>query len=179
MDVRLTSFESSGRDLIIGSCRDVTEQTKAEEALRRSADQLRIIIDTIPTLVWCNRPDGSSEFLNQRWLDYTGLSIEEARDWGWKAAIHPEDLPRLLDVWQALLASGKPGEFEARLRRLDGVYRWFLFRVEPLFDELGNIVKWYGTNTDIEDRKGGRGVARRREPGSGNDRKGQSASLAP
>jgi PAS domain S-box-containing protein len=154
MDVRLTSFESSGRDLIIGSCRDVTEQTKAEEALRRSADQLRIIIDTIPTLVWCNRPDGSSEFLNQRWLDYTGLSIEEARDWGWKAAIHPEDLPRLLDVWQALLASGKPGEFEARLRRLDGVYRWFLFRVEPLFDELGNIVKWYGTNTDIEDRKG-------------------------
>jgi PAS domain S-box-containing protein len=132
---------------------DVTKGTKVEEALRRSQEYLRLTIDTIPTSVWCNRPDGSNEFLNQRWLDYTGLSIEAARDWGWKVAIHPEDLPRLLDVWQKLLASGEPGEWEARLRRFDGVYRWFLFRVEPLFDETGNIVKWYGTNTDIDDRK--------------------------
>jgi PAS domain S-box-containing protein len=132
---------------------DVTERTKVEEALRRSQEYLRLTIDTIPTSAWCNRPDGSNEFLNQRWLDYTGLSIEAARDWGWKVAIHPEDLPRLLDVWQKLLASGEPGEWEARLRRFDGVYRWFLFRVEPLFDETGNIVKWYGTNTDIDDRK--------------------------
>jgi PAS domain S-box-containing protein len=132
---------------------DVTEGTKLEEALKRSQEYLRLTIDTIPTFAWCNRPDGSNEFLNQRWLDYTGLSIEAARDWGWKVAIHPEDLPRLLHVWQTLLASGEPGEWEARLRRFDGVYRWFLFRVEPLFDETGNIVKWYGTNTDIDDRK--------------------------
>jgi PAS domain S-box-containing protein len=132
---------------------DVAELTRIEEALRRSQEYLRLTIDTIPTSAWCNRPDGSNEFLNQRWLDYTGLSIEAARDWGWKVAIHPEDLPRLLDVWQKLLASGEPGEWEARLRRFDGVYRWFLFRVEPLFDETGNIVKWYGTNTDIDDRK--------------------------
>src|SRR3984893_9993399 len=132
---------------------DVTEGTRIEEALRWSEEYLRLTIDTIPTSAWCNRPDGSNEFLNQRWLDYTGLSIEAARDWGWKVAIHPEDLPRLLDVWQKLLASGEPGESEARLRRFDGVYRWFLFRVEPLFDETGNIVKWYGTNTDIDDRK--------------------------
>jgi PAS domain S-box-containing protein len=133
--------------------KDATEGTRIEEALRRSQDYLRLTIDTIPTFAWCNRPDGSNEFLNQRWLDYTGLSIEAARDWGWKVAIHPEDLPRLLDVWQRLLASGEPGEWEARLRRFDGVYHWFLFRVEPLFDETGNIVKWYGTNTDIDDRK--------------------------
>jgi PAS domain S-box-containing protein len=132
---------------------NVTEETRIEEALRRSEEYLRLTIDTIPTSAWCNRPDGSNEFLNQRWLDYTGLSIEAARDWGWQVAIHPEDLPRLLDVWQNLLASGEPGEWEARLRRFDGVYRWFLFRVEPLFDETGNIVKWYGTNTDIDDRK--------------------------
>jgi PAS domain S-box-containing protein len=132
---------------------DVTERTKVEEALRRSQEYLRLTIDTIPTSAWCNRPDGSNEFLNQRWLDYTGLSIEAAQDWGWQVAIHPEDLPRLLDVWQKLLASGEPGEWEARLRRFDGIYRWFLFRVEPLFDETGNIVKWYGTNTDIDDRK--------------------------
>ena len=120
---------------------DVTEGTKIEEALKRSQEYLRLTIDTIPTFAWCNRPDGSNEFLNQRWLDYTGLSIEAARDWGWKVAIHPEDLPRLLHVWQTLLASGEPGELEARLRRFDGVYRWFLFRFEPLFDETGNIVK--------------------------------------
>jgi PAS domain S-box-containing protein len=132
---------------------DVTAGARMEEALRRSEEYLRLTIDTIPTLVWCSRPDGSNEFLNQRWLDYTGLSIAAARDWGWKVAIHPEDLPRLLDVWQKLLASGEPGELEARLRRFDGVYRWFLFRAEPLFDETGNIIKWYGTNTDIDDRK--------------------------
>jgi PAS domain S-box-containing protein len=132
---------------------DITEGTTVEETLRRSEEYLRLTIDTIPTFAWCNRPDGSNEFLNRRWLDYTGLSIEAARDWGWKAAIHPEDLPRLLDAWQKLLASGEPGELEARLRRFDGVYRWFLFRLEPLFDEAGNIVKWYGTNTDIDDRK--------------------------
>jgi PAS domain S-box-containing protein len=132
---------------------DVTEGTRIEEALRRSEEYLRRTIDTIPILAWCSRPDGSNEFLNQRWLDYTGLSIEAARDWGWKVAIHPEDLSRLLDVWHKLLASGEPGELEARLRRFDGVYRWFLFRAEPLFDETGNIVKWYGTNTDIDDRK--------------------------
>ncbi len=129
------------------------EELMAEDALRRGEDYLRLTIDTIPVLAWCTGPDGSTEFLNQRWLDYTGLTIEEARGWGWKVAIHPDDLPQLLDVWQGLLASGKSGELEARLRRADGVYRWFLFRVEPLRDPQGTIVKWYGTNTDIDDRK--------------------------
>jgi PAS domain S-box-containing protein len=129
------------------------EDLVVEDALRRGEDYLRLTIDTIPVLAWCTRPDGWNEFLNQRWLDYTGLTIEEARGWGWKVAIHPDDLPRLLDVWQELLASGKSGELEARLRRADGVYRWFLFRVEPLLDAQGTIVKWYGTNTDIDDRK--------------------------
>jgi PAS domain S-box-containing protein len=129
------------------------EELTAEDALRRSEDYLRLTIDTIPVLAWCTLPDGSNEFLNQRWLDYTGLTIEEARGWGWKVAIHPDDLPQLLEVWQGLLVSGRSGELEARLRRADGVYRWFLFRVEPLRDSQGTIVKWYGTNTDIDDRK--------------------------
>src|SRR6266478_3528665 len=129
------------------------KELMAEDALRRGDDYLRLTIDAIPVLAWCTRPDGSNEFLNQRWLDYTGLAIEEAGGWGWKVAIHPDDLPQLLDVWQGLLTSGKPGELEARLRRADGVYRWFLFRVEPLRDAQGTIVKWYGTNTDIDDRK--------------------------
>src|SRR6266566_3227987 len=131
----------------------IRDELMAEDALRRGEDYVRLTIDTIPVLAWCTRPDGSTEFLNQRWLDYTGLAIEEARGWGWKVAIHPDDLPQLLGVWQGLLTSGKPGELEARLRRADGVYRWFLFRVEPLRDPQGTIVKWYGTNTDIDDRK--------------------------
>src|SRR6266851_2865169 len=110
-------------------------------------------VDAIPTLAWSARPDGSAELLNRRWLDYTGLSADEASDWGWAAALHTEDRDRLMDFWRHLLDSGKGGEMEARLRRYDGEYRWFLFRAEPVRDNHGNIFKWYGANTDIEDRK--------------------------
>jgi PAS domain S-box-containing protein len=120
---------------------------------RESEAQLRRIIDTIPALAWCNLPDGSNEFLNQRWHDYTGLSPEEAHGWGWKAAIHPEDLPMLMQKWEALRDVGKPGECEVRLRRSDGAFRSFLCRVEPLRYEGREGVRWYGTATDIEDHK--------------------------
>jgi PAS domain S-box-containing protein len=116
-------------------------------------EQLRAIVDTIPTLAWSSHPDGSAEFFNRRWLDYTGISAEEARGWGWKAVVHADDLNELIDYWRSILASGEPGETEARLRRFDGEYRWFLFRAEPLRDDLGEIIRWYGANTDIEDRK--------------------------
>src|SRR5579864_7209192 len=89
---------------------------------RESEAHLRRVIDTIPTLAWCNLPDGSNEFLNQRWHDYTGLSPKEAHGWGWKAAIHPEELDRLMAKFRTLLVSGEPGEIEARLRRHDGEY---------------------------------------------------------
>jgi formate hydrogenlyase transcriptional activator len=111
---------------------------------------LRQAIDTIPTLVWCTGPDGSTEFLNKRWHDYTGFSPEESRVRGWQPTVHPEDLPRVVAKGQELLASGQPGEVEARIRRHDGAFRWFLMRVEPLRDETGKIVRWYGTQTDIE-----------------------------
>src|SRR5712692_5640810 len=124
---------------------------KALNEAKKSEAHLRKIIDTIPTLAWCNLPDGSNEFVNQRWCDYTGLSQEEVKRVGCKVAIHPEDLLKWLDQWRSLLASGAGGEIEARLRRHDGAYRWFLIRVEPLQDESGEIVRWYGTNTDIDD----------------------------
>src|SRR5262245_26484904 len=122
-------------------------------SMKTTENQLRAIIDTIPALAWSANPDGSAEFFNRRWLEYAGLSLEEARDWGWTAAVHADDLNRLADYWRSILASGEPGEIESRLRRFDGVYRWFLFRANPLRDESGNIIKWYGINTDIEDRK--------------------------
>src|SRR5246500_1826022 len=139
-----------------GSLTTEGAEAPRSETLSRSDEYLRLTIDTIPTFAWCNRPDGSIEFLNRRWFEYTGLSKEAVRDWS--IAIHPDDLPRVVDVWQKLAASGEPGELEARLRRFDGVYRWFLFRLEPFFDELGNVIKWYGTNTDIDDRKWAEGV---------------------
>src|SRR6202049_4714050 len=119
----------------------------------RQAQDVRLVVDAIPTLVWSARPDGSAEFLNRRWLDYAGLSAEEASDLGWTVALHAEERDKLMDFWRYLLASGEAGEIEARLRRFDGDYRWFLFRVEPVRDNHGDILKLYGANTDIEDRK--------------------------
>jgi formate hydrogenlyase transcriptional activator len=134
---------------------DVSQQDlqRLLQESRESEARLRKIIDTIPTLAWCNLWDGSNDFVNQRWSDYTGLSQAEVKRVGCKVAIYPEDLPKWLEQWRALLASGKGGEIEARLRRHDGAYRWFLIRVEPLQEESGEILRWYGTNTDIEDRK--------------------------
>src|SRR5579862_271330 len=119
---------------------------------RSSEPTLRQIIDKIPTIAWCNLPDGSSEFLNQRWHYYTGLSPQEANRGGWKIAIHPEDLPRLTAKW-GTLTDLEPGEYEVRLRRSDGLFRWFLFRIEPLRGEVREVVRWYGAATDIEGRK--------------------------
>ena len=132
---------------------DIDERKRAEEALAASERNLKLTIDTIPALAWSARPDGSAEFFNQHYLDFIGLSAEQASGWGWTAAVHPEDVNGLAATWQRIMASEAPGEAEARLRRYDGDYRWFLFRANPLRDETGTIVKWYGVNTDIEDRK--------------------------
>jgi len=118
----------------------------------RKADLLgRELIDKIPILAWSCRPDGTAEFLNQQWINYTGFSSNQAVDGDWLAAIHPEDIKKLVDSW--LLTTGELAQEEARLRRFDGEYRWFLFRAVPLQDQRGQVVKWYGTSTDIEDRK--------------------------
>jgi PAS domain S-box-containing protein len=144
---------------LVGTHIDVTEQHLAREALQKALDEikqseyrLRLVIDTIPTLVWRARPDGVPDFLNQTALDYTGLSLDQAET-GWPRAFHPDDKKGMLVKWAAIWESGMPGGLEARLRRFDGEYRWFLFQAVPLRDESGNIVKWYGSATDIEDRK--------------------------
>src|SRR5262245_40184760 len=121
--------------------------------IKNSEDQLRTIIETIPTLAWSAGPDGCADFFNQRWLDYTGLRTEQALNWGWEAAIDPNDLPRMLAVFREAVDSRKPFEVEGRFRRHDGEFRWFLFRGSPLLDSSGQVVKWYGTNVDLEDRK--------------------------
>jgi PAS domain S-box-containing protein len=143
--------------------REITERKRTEEALQKSERNLAAIINTIPTTAWTARPDGYCDFLNQGWLDYTGLTAEKAQGWGWAEAIHPDDRKRLIEEWHSCLASGTPVDTEARTRRFDNSYRWFLIRANPLKDASGNILKWYGTNIDIEDRKRGEEDLRARE----------------
>ncbi len=121
--------------------------------LTGKAEDIRLVVDTIPGLVWSARPDGSAEFFNQRWLEYTGLPLEQALDWGWKVAIHPDDFPRMLETFHQALSLGRLFEVEGRFRRWDGEFRWFLFCGSPLLDGSGKVVKYYGTNTDLENRK--------------------------
>ena len=147
-----SSREAPASDPLVVDAIPATQEAlrNALETIRNSETKLRRVIDTIPTLAWCNLPDGPNEFLNKRWHEYTGLSHEESNGWGWQVAFHPEDVPPLMEKWRELLGSGEAGEMEARLRRHDGVYRWFLIRVEPFRDEHGQLVRWYGTSTDID-----------------------------
>ncbi|HZC25303.1 MAG TPA: sigma 54-interacting transcriptional regulator, partial [Candidatus Binatia bacterium] len=129
------------------------ELQRQNERLQQSERELREVIETIPCMAWSAAADGAAQFFNRRWLDYAGLTADQVENWGWTVAVHRDDLNGLVDYWRTVVASGQPGEIEARLRRFDGVYRWFLFRATPSCDDKGNIAKWYGTNTDIDDRK--------------------------
>jgi PAS domain S-box-containing protein len=137
---------------LAGIAEDITERKLAADALKETEDRIRLNIDTIPTMVWSVLPDGVVDFVNQRWLDYTGLSYEEGIAEP-NAVVHPDDLFRVMQKWFTDMPAGEPTEDEIRLRRADGEYRWFLIRTVPLFDGHGNVVRWYGTSTDLEDHK--------------------------
>jgi PAS domain S-box-containing protein len=132
---------------------DIDDRKRAEDAIRASERSLDQIINAVPALAWSAHADGSAEFLNRYYLDYVGLSEEQMQGSGWTTPVHPDDLNGLAGAWQEMMDAGQPGECEARLCRFDGEYRWFLFRTNPLRDQAGHIVKWYGINIDIEDRK--------------------------
>jgi PAS domain S-box-containing protein len=134
----------------IGALTDITERKTAEEMIRRSERELRTLVEAIPAYVGTALPDGSVDFMSQSWLDYTGLSREQNMGWGWTGVIHPEDLNRVVDNWRAALASGAPVGHELRCRRADGTYHWFLYRGFPFRDDGGDVVKWYGTLTNID-----------------------------
>jgi len=123
------------------------------ETLRQSEARLRQVVDTIPALVWSNLADGPNALSNQRWHDYTGISLEAERGWGWQAAVHTDDLPKVMDTWREMSETGAPCDFETRIRRHDGMFRWFLCRVGPVRDESGTVLSWFGTATDIDTLK--------------------------
>jgi PAS domain S-box-containing protein len=143
----------AGRRFLLNVVRDITDRLRAEEAVRQGERQLRDVIETMPAIVWSTLPDGSVEFINRRWQEFTGLGGEDALGWNWEALVHPDDRARFVGDWRAALTAGQPTESEVRVRAANGEYRWLLVRNVPLRDEQGNIVRWYGTATDIEHRK--------------------------
>ena len=167
-EVSLSPMMPDGRLAIL---RDISERKRAAavmetafEKLRKSEDSLRLVLDTIPAMVWNTGDDFMSDFYNRRWLDYTGVPLEKMLGHGWKSTIHPEDLAQIEEKWRRCMDTGEPFELESRVRAADGSYRWFLDRTVPLRDQSGRVVRWYGVNTDIEEYKQAQAQIRQHEP---------------
>jgi PAS domain S-box-containing protein len=138
---------------VLRAVQERSERKKSEEALRRSEKELRDVIETIPAMAFTTSADGSSLWINKQWVEFSGQSVEDASGAGWQSAVHPDDLPEHVAKWRNSIAIGEPFENEARHRAATGEHRWFLVRAVPLRDERGTVLRWYGTLTDIEDRK--------------------------
>ena len=113
----------------------------------------QLLVDSIPALIHTARPDGYLDYFNQPWLEYLGVTLDKVAGWNWTAFIHPEDVEGILTKWRACLATGEIFEYETRVRKANGKYRWMFHRKVPLRDAYGNIVKWYGSSMDIDERK--------------------------
>ena len=126
-------------------------------------NRLRLIIDTTPALIHTSRPDGYLDYFNKRWVEYLGVSLDDVEGWKWTTSVHPDDVKGIVERWRACLASGEIFEYETRVRRADGEYRRMLHRKVPLRDQDGNVVKWYGSEIDIEEIKRAEEELRRSE----------------
>ncbi|MBL9186662.1 MAG: PAS domain S-box protein [Opitutaceae bacterium] len=138
---------------MVGGMTDLTERRRAAEALAVSEREFRNLAEAMPQIVWITRPDGWNIYFNEHWMAYTGLTLEESLGHGWNKPFHPEDQQRAWDAWQQATSTVGTYELECRLRRADGEYRWWLIRGEPQKDADGNVLKWFGTCTDIHDLK--------------------------
>jgi len=140
-------------EMSVQMARVAIQSKQDEERLRASEKELRGVIDNIPVIAWTTRPDGPAEFANRSWEEYTGRSADETEGWRWVSTVHPEDVEKHLAIWKRSVATGDRFESEARYRRRDGSYRWFMARGMPLRDERGKVQRWYGILADIDDRK--------------------------
>src|SRR5215813_2669269 len=152
-DVVTVVVEGDRPTTLRGVMVDTTDRKRAEQAVRRSEEQLRDLIETIPAMAFVTQADGSNEFVSRQWIEFSGLSREKSAGGGWAVALHPEDSEQHVAKWNAARATGQPFESVARHRDANGNYHWLLVRAVPSRDEEGNILKWYGALTDIEDRK--------------------------
>jgi len=141
------SPDKNNRDQIVANLENALREIQVSEI------ELRAIMDSLPAHAWCSRGDGYNIFCNQQWLDYSGFTQETALGWSYRDNIHPDDVGPYVKKWDEVSTMGTIIEAEARLRRFDGEYRWFLIRAVPVRDENGEIIRWFGTNTDIDERK--------------------------
>jgi PAS domain S-box-containing protein len=164
-DREIVRLMSSTAALIIErdrAAKDLAASRMEAELARRRAEEsergLAVFIDNLPELAWTARPDGHIDYYNRRWYEYTGTSFEEMQGWGWKRVHDPEVLPEVVERWKRSLATGEPFEMEFPLRGADGTFRWFLTRVAPVRDAGGRIVRWFGTNTNIDTLRAARAL---------------------
>ncbi|HEY3587042.1 MAG TPA: PAS domain S-box protein, partial [Myxococcaceae bacterium] len=163
VEVRGEAFWEGGRNFVVALARDNTYRKRAEEALRESERRLRTLAEALPHMVWTAEPDGATDYYNARTIEYTGLTLEQLRNWGWQATIHPEDLPQCLELWTRSIATGALYEIKFRVLRADGAFRWHLARALALRDDSGRITKWFGSCIDIDDWERAREALRESE----------------
>jgi PAS domain S-box-containing protein len=132
---------------------DITEQTHSNESLRKSEYEFHMLAESMPQIVWITNADGWNTYCNQQWVEYTGQTLEESKGPGWSMPLHPDDLQFAIDAWQNAIENGATYSIEGRLRRFDGIYKWWLIRGIPILDTNGTVLKWFGTCTDINEIK--------------------------
>jgi PAS domain S-box-containing protein len=161
--VSLSRDAGDERDIAVVICEDISQRKAAEHALRESEDYFRTLADNINPFAWMAHPDGSIFWYNRRWFEYTGTTIEEMRGWGWKAVHHPDHVERVVEKFTRCFSKNEEWEDTFPLRAKDGSYRWFLSRAVPIRNENGDVVRWFGTNTDISERMRAEETLRRTE----------------
>src|SRR5262249_45377799 len=140
-------------DALVGTVIEVRDLSVEKAVERTERELLRMLFDAMPQLGWTAQPDGYVDYYNRGWYEYSGTTYDEMKGWGWTSIHHPDELPRVVESWKRSIATGKSWELEFPLRRKDGVYRWFLSRATPIYDASGELVRWVGINTDIDDQK--------------------------
>ncbi|HSY48878.1 MAG TPA: PAS domain S-box protein [Thermoanaerobaculia bacterium] len=147
------AYKVEGRNIIQCNIRDITDRKSAEKAAQEGAERFRFLAESMPQMVFTARPDGAVDYFNQQWSAFTGLTLDDIKDWRWTRFIHPDDLKATVRQWQHSLDTGDAFEMQHRFRRANGVYRWHLSRACPMHDAAGNITMWISSNTDIDDQK--------------------------
>jgi PAS domain S-box-containing protein len=153
IELAITPLETDATVSFSAFVRDITERKQMEQALVESRRHYQALAESLPHLVWTCRPDGYCDFISRQWTDYTGRPEAEQLGSGWAEQVHPEDRDRVQAAWAAATQRGEVFDVEFRIRRADGVYRWFRTRALPLRNAAGGIIKWFGSNTDFDDYK--------------------------